>query len=60
MMTFLAPPFKCCEAFSVAKNTPVDSQTVATPCSPHGIFDGSFSEYNLTFCPLIITPCSKS
>ncbi len=41
MMTRLAPPFRWAAAFSRAVKSPVDSMTMSTPLSPHGISDGS-------------------
>merc|ERR1719487_2709490 len=36
IMTFLAPPSQCIEAFSMVVKMPVDSQTMSAPFSPHG------------------------
>mmetsp|Transcript_17286 Transcript_17286/g.44284 ORF Transcript_17286/g.44284 Transcript_17286/m.44284 type:complete len:236 (+) Transcript_17286:406-1113(+) len=40
MMTFLAPPFRCSDAFSMTVKMPVDSQTMLAPHSPHGTSAG--------------------
>ncbi|MDT4881239.1 hypothetical protein FQZ97_1170770 [compost metagenome] len=40
MMTFLAPPFRWAEAFSLVVKKPVHSSTTSTPRSPHGISAG--------------------
>merc|ERR1719258_445642 len=40
MMTFLAPPFRCSEAFSMVVKIPVDSHTMSAPLSPHGTSGG--------------------
>jgi len=39
--TFLAPPFKWAEAFSVVVKTPVDSMTNSAPEPAQSIFSGS-------------------
>mmetsp|Transcript_78306 Transcript_78306/g.123258 ORF Transcript_78306/g.123258 Transcript_78306/m.123258 type:complete len:239 (+) Transcript_78306:1652-2368(+) len=52
MMTFLHPPCKCLDAFSLSQNTPVDSQTYMAPTWPQGICAGSFSWKTRTFIPL--------
>merc|ERR1719498_2123896 len=36
MMTFLAPPSRCIEAFSIVVKMPVDSHTISAPFAPHG------------------------
>merc|ERR1740130_499080 len=36
MMTFLAPPFRCADAFSITVKIPVDSQMMSAPSAPHG------------------------
>merc|ERR1719453_1253633 len=51
MTTFLAPPFMCRPALSLAVNTPVDSTTKSAPALPHGIDDGSFSPVTCTSWP---------
>mmetsp|Transcript_11105 Transcript_11105/g.23536 ORF Transcript_11105/g.23536 Transcript_11105/m.23536 type:complete len:244 (-) Transcript_11105:238-969(-) len=51
MTTFLAPPFKCMEAFSVVVKIPVDSQTMSAPASPQGISVGSRHAKNLIRVP---------
>ncbi len=56
MMTRLAPPFRCAAAFSRAVNSPVDSMTMSTPLSPHGISAGSRSSSFLTSRPSIEKP----
>ena len=41
--TFLAPPLKCAEAFSVAVKHPVDSTTYSAPAEDQGMEEGSRS-----------------
>ena len=41
--TFLAPPLKCADAFSVVVKRPVDSTTYSAPVSFQGISAGSKS-----------------
>ena len=41
MITFLAPLFKCFKQSSLFTNLPVDSTTISTPKSFHGISLGS-------------------
>ena len=41
--TFLAPPLKCAEAFSVAVKQPVDSTTYSAPAEDQGMEEGSRS-----------------
>ena len=41
--TFLAPPLKCADAFSVEVKTPVDSTTYSAPAEAHGMAAGSLS-----------------
>ena len=36
MMTFLAPPFRCADAFAFVVKRPVHSSTTSTPSSFHG------------------------
>ena len=36
MITFLAPPAMCIDAFSITVKMPVDSHTMSEPVSPHG------------------------
>jgi hypothetical protein len=40
MITFLAPPDKWAEAFSMVVKTPVDSTTYWAPAAPHWISAG--------------------
>mmetsp|Transcript_12076 Transcript_12076/g.17487 ORF Transcript_12076/g.17487 Transcript_12076/m.17487 type:complete len:218 (-) Transcript_12076:217-870(-) len=49
--TFLAPPVKCAEAFSLVVKTPVDSTTYSAPHSPHGISCGSLLSNTAMECP---------
>ncbi len=58
MMTRLAPPFRWAAAFSRDVNRPVDSMTMSTPLSAHGISDGSRSASFLTSRPSIEKPLS--
>mmetsp|Transcript_5817 Transcript_5817/g.16591 ORF Transcript_5817/g.16591 Transcript_5817/m.16591 type:complete len:268 (+) Transcript_5817:209-1012(+) len=51
MTTFLAPPFKCIEAFSMVVKIPVDSQTISAPALAQGISWGSRQEKNLMRTP---------
>mmetsp|Transcript_62525 Transcript_62525/g.152227 ORF Transcript_62525/g.152227 Transcript_62525/m.152227 type:complete len:252 (+) Transcript_62525:475-1230(+) len=51
MTTFLHPPAKCLEAFSMVVKIPVDSQTTVAPTSPHLISSGLRSAKNLIFVP---------
>jgi len=53
IITFLAPPVKCADAFSVVVNTPEDSTTYSTPASFQGISFGSLKLYTLTVLPFI-------
>ncbi len=68
MMTFLAPPlvmwfsapwtvlpFLLTPSFLIVKR-PVDSTTISTPISPHGILPGSVSLNVLTGLPSISKP----
>src|ERR1700719_39672 len=43
MMTFLAPPFRWAEAFSVVVKTPVDSTMYKAPVWDQGMLSGSLS-----------------
>ena len=47
MMTFLAPPARWADAFSVVVKIPVDSHTYSAPTSPQPISAGLRSEKNL-------------
>jgi len=48
MITFLAPPLRCKDAFSMVVKIPVDSQTYSAPRSPHGMLSGLRSATNFT------------
>src|ERR1700752_3778027 len=52
MMTFLAPPLRCAEAFSLLVKKPVHSRTTSTPRSFHGSCDGSRCASPLMRSPL--------
>ena len=54
--TRFAPPVRCAAAFSRPVNKPVDSITTSTPCSPHGISDGSFTSSLWISVPSIEKP----
>merc|ERR1719486_1731174 len=51
MMTFLAPPLRCAEAFSMTVKMPVDSQMMSAPDSPHGTSSGFLHAKNLIALP---------
>src|SRR5882757_9633218 len=51
MMTFLAPPVMCWPAVSPVVKMPVDSITMSTPRSPHGMSDGLRSDSTLMVWP---------
>merc|ERR1719409_2582192 len=51
MITFLAPPCKCIDAFSITVKMPVDSQTMSAPFSPHGTSVGFLTARNAIFLP---------
>jgi hypothetical protein len=54
MMTFLAPPFRWAEAFSLVVKKPVHSSTTSTPSSPHGISAGLRCANTRIWSPLTI------
>jgi hypothetical protein len=54
MMTFLAPPFRWAEAFSLVVKKPVHSSTTSTPSSPHGISAGLRCANTRILSPLTI------
>ena len=47
MMTFLAPPAMCFSASAFLVKMPVDSMTMSTPSSPHGMSAGLRSDEHL-------------
>merc|ERR1719247_2599375 len=47
MITFLAPPAMCIDAFSMTVKMPVDSHTMSEPVSPHGTSFGLRTAKNL-------------
>merc|ERR1719331_2554690 len=49
MMTFLAPPSRWSEAFSIVVKMPVDSHTIFAPASPHGTSFALRTAKNLIF-----------
>merc|ERR1740136_12859 len=51
MMTFLAPPFRCADAFSITVKMPVDSQMMSAPSAPHGTSSGLRQAKNLIALP---------
>merc|ERR1719333_1955004 len=51
MITFLAPPARCIDAFSMTVKMPVDSQTMSAPDSPHGTSFGLRTAKNLIGLP---------
>merc|ERR1740117_2719335 len=51
MMTFLAPPFRCADAFSITVKIPVDSQMMSAPSAPHGTSSGLRHAKNLITLP---------
>src|SRR5208283_3220171 len=54
--TFLAPPLKCMAATSRLVNSPVDSTTISTPTSRHGISPGSRMDNTFTDSPSTENP----
>ena len=54
MMTFLAPPFICAEAFSLVVKKPVHSNTTSTPNSPQGMSAGLRCAKTRILSPLTI------
>ena len=52
IITCFAPPTRCLEAASRVKKRPVDSKTVSTPCSAHGMNSGFRSLIKVIFFPL--------
>ena len=55
IITFLAPPEKWAEAFSVVVKTPVDSTTYSAPADPHWMAVGSLSPKTWINFPLILS-----
>ena len=51
MRTFLAPPARCFAASAFLVKMPVDSMTMSTPSSPHGMSAGLRSERTLMVWP---------
>mmetsp|Transcript_25407 Transcript_25407/g.66992 ORF Transcript_25407/g.66992 Transcript_25407/m.66992 type:complete len:254 (-) Transcript_25407:7-768(-) len=51
MMTFLAPPCRCIDAFSITVKMPVDSHTTSAPFSPHGTSVGFLTARNAMVLP---------
>merc|ERR1719155_362972 len=60
MMPFLAPPFRCSEAFSIVVKMPVDSHTMAAPSAPHGTSEGLRMAENLIDLPLTVMQLDAS
>mmetsp|Transcript_28817 Transcript_28817/g.66194 ORF Transcript_28817/g.66194 Transcript_28817/m.66194 type:complete len:222 (-) Transcript_28817:213-878(-) len=60
MITFLAPPCKCIDAFSITVKMPVDSQTMSAPFSPHGTSVGFLTARKAIFLPSTISICEAS
>merc|ERR1719217_334338 len=60
MMTFLAPPWRWAEAFSMVVKMPVDSQTMSAPDAPHGTSVGERSAKNLIGLPSMMRVFSAS
>ena len=52
MITFFAPAFRCCAAFSLSLKIPVHSSTTSISSSFHGSLDGFFSAYAFMSLPL--------
>merc|ERR1740130_2028559 len=51
MITFLAPPFRGADAFSITVKMPVDSQMMSAPSAPHGTSSGLRHAKNLIALP---------
>ena len=60
MMTFLQPPWRCIDAFSIVVKMPVDSHTMSAPSVPHGTSLGLRMALNLMGFPSTIRVLSAS
>src|SRR5207302_6749260 len=58
--TFLAPPLRCAEAFSLVVNNPVLSSTTSTPSAVHGSSAGFFCARTLMRSPFTNTAWSST
>ena len=55
MITFLAPPSRCIDAFSISVKMPVDSHTTSAFSFPHGTSGGLRKAKNLIALPSTIS-----
>merc|ERR1719217_176129 len=60
IMTFLQPPCRCMDAFSITVKMPVDSHTTSAPDSPHGTSGGLRTAKNLIFLPSTMSSLAAS